>query len=236
MIICNRNRRTTMTENYIECIALTRQFRGKNKTLTAVGNINLGIRQNDLVLIKGRSGAGKSTLLNLMCGLIKPTHGRVMIDNDCISELADDSLSRLLSDKIGIIFQSFNLLPTYTVFENIEIALIPKGVARSLIRENIFTLLDQFNLKDKADLMPSELSAGQQQKVAIIRTLVKQPSIIFADEPTGSVDEETAQEILDHLLYLKKEKKVTLVIATHGNVPDIFADKVFIIENGRIKG
>lgn len=224
-----------MAENHIECISLTRQYNSKNKTVTAVDNINLSISRNELVLLRGRSGAGKSTLLNLMCGLIKPTHGRVMIDNDCISELADDSLSKLLSEKIGIIFQSFNLLPTYTVLENIEIALIPKGVDRSLVRENIFSLLEQFNLKDKADLMPSELSAGQQQKVAIIRSLIKQPSVIFADEPTGSVDDETAKEILEHLLYLKQEKNVTIVIATHGNIPEKFADKVFLIENGRLK-
>jgi putative ABC transport system ATP-binding protein len=223
-----------MTENYIECFSLTRQYKSKIKTLIAVENVNLRIRQNDLVLIKGRSGAGKSTLLNLMCGLIKPTIGKVMIDNDCISELGDDSLSRLLSEKIGIIFQSFNLLPTYTVFENIEIALIPKGMDRSLIRENINSLLAQFDLSDKAGLMPSELSAGQQQKVAIIRSLVRQPSVIFADEPTGSVDDQTAEEIMEHLLYLKKEKNVTLVIATHGNIHEKFADKVFMIENGRL--
>jgi putative ABC transport system ATP-binding protein len=223
-----------MTENYIECKSLTKRYKGKNGTLTAIENVNIGIRQNDLVLLKGRSGAGKSTLLNLMCGLIKPTHGKVIIDNECISELADNLLSSLLSEKIGIIFQSFNLLPTYTVFENIEIALVPRGSDRSIIRDNIFSLLDQFNLKDKAQLMPSELSAGQQQKVAIIRSLVKQPSVIFADEPTGSVDEETAQEILEHLIHLKKEQKVTIVIATHGNIPEKYADRIFTIENGRI--
>jgi putative ABC transport system ATP-binding protein len=223
-----------MTENYIECKSLTRHYKGKNGTLTAVENINIGIRQNDLVLLKGRSGAGKSTLLNLMCGLIKPTHGKVIIDNECISELSDNLLSRLLSEKIGIIFQSFNLLPTYTVFENIEIALVPRGSDRSIIRDNIFSLLAQFSLKEKAHLLPSELSAGQQQKVAIIRSLIKQPSVIFADEPTGSVDEETAQEILEHLIHLKKEQKVTIVIATHGNIPEKYADRIFTIENGRI--
>jgi putative ABC transport system ATP-binding protein len=224
-----------MAQNHIECISLTKRYSSKNQVVTAVDDINLSVMQNELVLLKGRSGAGKSTLLNLMCGLIKPTSGKVIIGSDCISEMKDDALSMLLSEKIGVIFQSFNLLPTYTVFENIEIALVPKGTGRNLIRENIFFLLDQFNLKDKADLIPSELSAGQQQKVAIIRSLVKQPSLIFADEPTGSVDDETAQEILDHLLYLKNEKKVTLVIATHGNIPEKFADKVFIIENGRLK-
>jgi putative ABC transport system ATP-binding protein len=223
-----------MTLRQIECISLTKQYISRNQTVTAVDNINISVGKNELVLLKGRSGAGKSTLLNLMCGLIKPTSGKVMIDNDCITEMPDNSLCRLLSEKIGIIFQSFNLLPTYTVYENIEIALATKGSSHSYVRDNIFTLLDQFSMKDKAALLPSELSVGQQQKVAIIRSLIKQPSVIFADEPTGSVDEETASEILDHLLYLKKEKQVTLVIATHGNIPEKIADKVFVIENGRI--
>lgn len=224
-----------MSQNHIECLSLTMQYFSKKNTVTAVDNINMNIGRNELVLLKGRSGAGKSTLLSLMCGLIKPTQGKVIIDNECISEMSDNSLSSLLSDKIGIIFQSFNLLPTYTVFENIEIALVPKGLNSGHVRDNIFSLLEHFNLKDKAELMPSELSAGQQQKVAIIRTLIKQPSVIFADEPTGSVDDETAKEILEHLIHLKNDKEVTLVIATHGNIPEKFADRLFIIENGRLK-
>lgn len=224
-----------MSEYQIECISLSKQYTRNNQTVTAVDDINLQIIQNEVVLLKGRSGAGKSTILNLMCGLIKPTQGKVIIDSNCIGEMTDDSLSNLLLNKIGIIFQSFNLLPTYTVYENIEIALVPKGLKRNMINENIMTLLEQFNLKDKAQLMPSELSVGQQQKVAVIRTLVKQPSLIFADEPTGSVDDETAGEILKHLMRLRKERQVTLVMATHGNIPDKFADRIFIIENGRIK-
>jgi putative ABC transport system ATP-binding protein len=224
-----------MNINQIECISLTRQYSGKNQTVSAVDNINLVIRKNEVVLLKGRSGAGKSTLLNLMCGLIKPTEGKVIFDDFCISDLKDNLLSSLLSEKIGIIFQSFNLLPTYTIYENIEIALVGKGLNKNLVRENIFSLLEQFNLKQKEDLMPSELSAGQQQKVAIIRSLVKQPSVIFADEPTGSVDDETAAEIMEHLINLKKEKQITLVLATHGNIPEIFADRIYILENGRIK-
>jgi putative ABC transport system ATP-binding protein len=223
-----------MSEYQIECISLSKQYTRNKQTVTAVDNIHLQISQNEVVLIKGRSGAGKSTLLNLMCGLIKPTRGKVIIDKLCINELTDDLLSNLLLNRIGIIFQSFNLLPTYTIYENIEIALVPKGLSRNLIKENIMSFLEQFNLKDKAHLLPSELSVGQQQKVAIIRTLVKQPSVIFADEPTGSVDEETAGEILEHLMNLKKEKQVTIVVATHGNIPDKFADKIYIIENGQI--
>jgi len=224
-----------MSEYQIECISLSKQFSRSNKVVSAVEDINLQIVDNETVIIKGRSGAGKSTLLNLMCGLIKPTHGSVIIENNCISELNDNSLSNILLNRIGIIFQSFNLLPTYTIFENIEIALVPKMLNSNLIRENIDSLLEQFNLKDKAHMLPSELSVGQQQKVAIIRTLIKKPAIIFADEPTGSVDDETAGEILEHLLSLRKERKITLVLATHGNIPDKFADRIFIIENGRLK-
>lgn len=223
-----------MAENHIECISLTRQYLSKKQVVTAVDNISLSIRKNELVLLKGRSGAGKSTLLNLMCGLIRPTQGQVMIDGECISSMKDYPLSRLLSSEIGIIFQGFNLLPTYTVFENIEIALLPGSRNRNLVRDEIFLLLDRFDLKEKADQLPAELSGGQQQKVAIIRSLIKQPSILFADEPTGSVDDETASEIIEHLIYLRNEKNMTVVIATHGNIPEKVADKVFVIENGRI--
>ena len=224
-----------MSEYQIECISLSKQYISNKQTVIAVDDINLQINQNEMVLIKGRSGAGKSTLLNLMCGLIKPCQGKVIIGNKCINELSNDSLSYLLLNHIGIIFQSFNLLPTYTIYENIEIALVPKGLNQKMVKEDIMSFLEQFNLKDKAHLMPSELSVGQQQKVAVIRTLVKQPSIIFADEPTGSVDEETAGEILKYLVYLKREKQVTLVVATHGNIPDKLADRIFTIENGRLR-
>jgi ABC-type lipoprotein export system ATPase subunit len=223
-----------MNDYQIECIALTKQFNSKSHNVNAVDDINLKIKKNEVVLLKGRSGAGKSTLLNLMCGLIQPTQGRVLIDSICINELSHDALSRLLLDRIGIIFQSFNLLPTYNVYENIEIALVPKGSDRKINKELISSFLRQFNLADKAKLLPSELSVGQQQKVAIIRTLVKQPAIIVADEPTGSVDDETAGEIIEHLLNLRREKQVTLVLATHGNISENIADKVFFLENGRI--
>lgn len=223
-----------MSEYKVECISVGKQYFSKNQRVNVLEDINLCIKKNETVLLKGRSGAGKSTLLNLMCGLTKPTSGKVMIDNSCINELTNDELSSLLSDRIGIIFQSFNLLPTYTVFENIEIAIVPKGLKDSIVKENIMSYLEKFNLKDKACLLPSELSVGQQQKVAIIRTLIKQPSLIFADEPTGSVDDETAGEILNHLMDFRKEKEVTLVIATHGNITEKFADKVYIIENGRV--
>jgi ABC-type lipoprotein export system ATPase subunit len=223
-----------MNRYQIECVSLSKHYVTRKQTVMALDDVSLGINKNETVLIKGRSGAGKSTLLNLMCGLIEPTLGKVIFDNNCINELNNESLSKLLSDDIGIIFQSFNLLPTYTIYENIELALVPKGLSRATIKEIVMSLFDRFNLKNKAHLLPSELSVGQQQKVAIIRTLAKQPSVILADEPTGSVDNETAGEILEYFNHLKKERQVTLVLATHGNIPEEFADKVISLENGRI--
>lgn len=224
-----------MNKYQIECFSLNKRYSTKNQIINGVSNINLKVDQNELVLLKGRSGAGKSTLLNLMCGLIKPTSGKVVIENNCITELSNNSISSLLLNKIGIIFQTFNLLPTYNVYENIELALLPKGIKQDKIKKIIIPLLDQFQLIDKLQFLPSELSVGQQQKVAIIRTLVKLPSIIFADEPTGSVDEETASEIIEHLLYLKREKQITLIVATHGSFPEAFADRIINIENGHIE-
>jgi putative ABC transport system ATP-binding protein len=233
MTICKKQK-MNISEHKIECISLGKQYISKNQSFKALEDINLFINKNETVLVKGPSGAGKSTLLNIMCGLTEPTFGKVIIDNICINELSDTRLSNLLSDSIGIIFQSFNLLPTYTVFENIELALVPKGLKENKVKEDIMAYLEKFNLNDKAHLLPSEISIGQQQKVAIIRTLIKQPSIIFADEPTGSVDDKTAGEILNHLMNFKKEKELTLVIATHGNIPEKFADRVYYIEKGRI--
>lgn len=223
-----------MNSPIINCISLCKYYTSRDKTTKAVDDVNLEINKNEIVLLKGRSGAGKSTLINLMCGLERPTHGEVLIENEYIGRLSNQSLSRLLFKKIGIIFQNFNLLPTYTVYENIEIALEPSANDREKNERIILPLLEQLELADKVNSLPSELSMGQQQKVAIVRTLAKQPSIIFADEPTGSVDEETAKEIIQHLLYLKNERNVTLVVTTHGSAFDKSAERIIIMGSGKI--
>lgn len=224
-----------MSKSFIECISLSKEYKGKTQTINAVTGINLQLEHGEFVVIKGRSGAGKSTLLNLIGGLISPTSGSVRIDDQIINELDNKSISNLLVNKIGIIFQSFNLLPTYDVFENIEVALAPKNLAITDIEKLVLPYFEQFRLTEKLHLLPEELSVGQQQKVAIIRTLVKQPSVILADEPTASVDDETAVEILEHLVKLRNEKNVTVILATHGAFSDTFADRILTLEDGYIK-
>lgn len=211
---------------FFSSISVLKYFTGGNHITKAVDDVNLQIYMNEFVLIKGRSGAGKSTLLNLMCGLDKPTKGSISIENKAIEKLSNKALSGLLSKRIGIIFQNFNLLPTYTVYENIEIALDPISVKREDTEENILPILKQLGLTDKVKCLPPELSIGQQQKVAIARTLAKKPSIIFADEPTT--------EIIQHLLFLKKELNLTLVMASHGGTLDKYADRVVLMQNGKI--
>jgi ABC-type lipoprotein export system ATPase subunit len=190
--------------------------------------------KNELMIIKGRSGAGKSTLLNLISGLLRPSTGSVRIGRHNISAIPNNELSRLLSNEVGMIFQSFNLLPTYSIYENIEVSLVPRGIGRKEIRKIVLPLLEKFQLLDMQNLLPPELSVGQQQKVAIVRTLAKDPSVILADEPTGSVDDETAVEIMDYFRLLKSRGKATVVIATHGTVPVSLADRMVLMENGKI--
>jgi putative ABC transport system ATP-binding protein len=224
-----------MSKSFIECISLTKQYKVKNHTINAIIDINLQLEQGEFILLKGRSGAGKSTLLNLIGGLITPTSGSVRIEDQIVNELDNKSLSSLLLNNVGIIFQSFNLLPTYDIYENVEVALAPKGLSKKQIQNLVLPYFEQFKLSDKLHLLPEELSVGQQQKVAIIRTLVKQPLIILADEPTASVDEESSNIILEHLRNLNKEKTITVIIATHGVISDNIADKIITLENGSIR-
>lgn len=221
-----------MDRSYIECISLSKEYRGRKRLIHALKDVNFNAGKGEFVLLKGRSGAGKSTLLNLIGGLIKPTSGNIRVENDIITSLDNRALSAFLLNKTGIIFQSLNLLPTYSVLENIEVALSPKGLSAEEIRSLAIPYLEQFGLSDKINMLPEELSLGQQQKVAIIRTLIKKPALILADEPTASVDDETASEILNHLRDLKVKKNVTVLLATHGIVPDSFADRSITLEKG----
>lgn len=218
----------------IECISLNKQYKGRNIIISAVRDVSLRIEKGEFVLLKGRSGAGKSTLINLIGGLISPTSGKVIIDGLIVNKLDNKSLSNLLLNRVGIIFQGFNLLPAYDIYENIEVALTPKGLSKKEIEKLATPYFERFGLSDMLHLLPEELSTGQQQKVAVIRTLMRQPSIILADEPTASVDDITAGEILELMRNLCNDQNVTIMLATHGIVAEKVADRVIAMENGSI--
>ncbi len=218
----------------IECNSLNKLYKGRNIIISAVRDVSLRIEKGEFVLLKGRSGAGKSTLINLIGGLISPTSGKVIIDGLIVNKLDNKSLSNLLLNRVGIIFQGFNLLPAYDIYENIEVALTPKGLSKKEIEKLATPYFERFGLSDMLHLLPEELSTGQQQKVAVIRTLMRQPSIILADEPTASVDDITAGEILELMRNLCNDQNVTIMLATHGIVAEKVADRVIAMENGSI--
>jgi len=168
-----------MERYLIECVSAGKYYSRNGHSFAALSDINLTISKNETLLLKGRSGAGKSTLIHLMSGLIKPSSGKVLFNGISLGDANNKTLSTLLQNEAGIIFQNFNLLPTYTVYENIEIAVIPGKKDHLIPKTVIREYLERFDLADKTDLLPSELSIGQQQKVAIIRTLIREPSVFL---------------------------------------------------------
>lgn len=199
----------------IECRNLTKKYPVENTTVVAVDNVNLGVGRGDFLVILGHSGSGKTTLLSLMGGLTMPDAGQVLVDGLDSSRQPDKALSAMRNSRIGFIFQFASLIPTLTVMENIllplSFAAIPAGD-----RDAALSILAQVGLADKANAFPSQLSGGQQRRVAIARSFVNRPDIILADEPTGDLDEETEGEILG-LFRRYHEKGTTFVVVTHNN-------------------
>ncbi|MFQ6020601.1 MAG: ABC transporter ATP-binding protein [Candidatus Aenigmatarchaeota archaeon] len=181
----------------------------------ALRDVNLKINKKELVSVIGPSGSGKSTLLHIMGCLDRPTSGKVFLNGYDISKLNDDQLAELRRKNIGFIFQFFNLYPTLTAKENIELPMIVAELDNKEKERNVFKLLKMVGLEDRADHLPSQLSGGESQRVAIARALANNPNIILADEPTGNLDTKSGKEIIDILINLNKKYGVTVVIITH---------------------
>lgn len=219
----------------LKCSHVTKSYTGrKGQEIPILRDINLTVNAGEIVIITGRSGCGKSTLLTLLGGLDRPTSGSINLDGEELQSLDNEKLANLRRKQIGIIFQNFNLLPSWTAFENIEAALLHTGMSAAERAEKVMALLEQLNLKEQMENLPAEMSMGQQQRVAIARTLVHTPLLMLADEPTGDVDPETAQEIIDLLLIPVRQHGATLIITTHGNFPLNIADRVMTLSDGVI--
>lgn len=218
----------------LECKDLRKSFTVKRKEIRVLRGINLSVDRGEIVVIAGKTGAGKSTFLGVLGGLERQTSGSVTFEGRCMEDLSHEALALLRRQKIGVIFQNFNLLPSWTAYENVEAALLHIGMSKTARREKVKTLLNNLGLGQRLDNLPSELSVGQQQRVAIARAIANEPALILADEPTGELDAETAQEIIDHLITPVREKGVTLVIATHGIFPLDIATRVFYIKDGTL--
>ena len=193
---------------------VSKQFDGKRR-VTALENVDLAIERGEMVSIVGPSGSGKSTLLNLIGGLDRPTEGQIEIDGATLARLNDDDLTRVRRDKIGFIFQFFNLLPTLSCVENVSLPLHLRGWPRKKIEQRARELLDLVKLGARVDHLPDELSGGERQRVAIARALSVYPPILLADEPTGNLDTSTGFDILQLIRDLHQRLGSTILIVTH---------------------
>lgn len=200
--------------------------------VTALNRLNLTIEKGSFISIIGPSGSGKSTLLNMLGALDSPDAGEIVIDGINLAQEKD--LSDFRRDKIGFIFQLHNLLPNLTVEENVEIPLIATKLPEKEKKERALKYIEAVGLLDKKDTKPNKLSGGQRQRVAIARALVNNPSIILADEPTGSLDSQTGQMVLDILKSMHEEYNVTLIIVTHDNDVAKLAERTIVIKDGQI--
>jgi putative ABC transport system ATP-binding protein len=217
----------------IELTAVTKQFAGKNQ-VTALDRVDLRIEKGELVSIVGTSGSGKSTLLNLIGGLDRQTSGEIHIDGQSLTGISDDDLTRIRRDKIGFIFQFFNLLPTLSCLENVALPLHLRGWPRQKAHQRAQELLDLVQLGKRVEHQPDELSGGERQRVAIARALSIYPPIVLADEPTGNLDTRTGAEILRLIHDLRDRLGATVLVVTHDMKVAESCQRTLTLSDGRI--
>ncbi|MFF5538419.1 ABC transporter ATP-binding protein [Streptomyces cinerochromogenes] len=210
-----------------------RYTRGKD-TVHALDGIDLTIADGDRLVIQGPTGGGKSTLLQMLGALDRPTSGEVVLDGTDLAKLTEARLTKLRSENIGFVFQSFNLIPTLTAQENVETALVPLGIKAKERRELAAEALESVGLGERLGHLPGEMSGGQQQRVAIARAVVKKPKVLLADEPTGNLDEGMRDEIMDVLERLWKEHGLTFIMVTHDSTLAKKAPRLATLRKGRI--
>jgi putative ABC transport system ATP-binding protein len=219
----------------IKCVGLTKTYRLQGETVHALKGIDLVVRRGEYISIMGPSGSGKSTLFNMIGGLDSPTEGRVEIDGVNLPELSPRKRAFVRGSWIGYIFQSFNLIPSLTALQNVALPIVFSGVPKKEAEEHAHALLANVGLAERASHKPGQLSGGQQQRVAIARALANSPYIILADEPTGNLDLKTGEDIIAMLSALSREKRVTVITATHDHKMLAASDRIVWISDGKIE-
>lgn len=213
---------------------LHRHYQRGQSSVRALDGVSLNVDRGEFVALVGASGSGKSTLLNLIAGLDTPTSGEITVEGDNLAKLGRRGLSRYRARRIGMIFQSFNLIPHHTALRNVEMAMYFNNTSSHERRRRAKTMLEQIGLSDRLDHLPADLSGGEQQRVAIARALVKSPELLLADEPTGNLDRENAVLIADLLAQLNREGP-TVVVATHDlAMAEAHAHRIVRMEYGKV--
>lgn len=204
-----------MSEPIVQVRNVSKSFARDGFEVVALDHVNLDIQQGDFLALMGPSGSGKSTLLNLLAGIDRCTQGEVDVLGTNLAKLSESQLAVWRNSHIGYIFQTFNLIPVLTAYENVELPLLLTKLSKAERRKNVETALDLVNLTDRMHHQPRQLSGGQEQRVAIARAIVTDPDLILADEPTGNLDAQSGKEVLNILSTLNRELKKTIVMVTH---------------------
>lgn len=222
------------TQPLITCQNLTRAYKMGEVTVNALRGVDLEIEQGEFVVLLGPSGSGKTTMLNLIGGLDRPTGGDVTIQGEKITNYNEQDLTGYRQRKVGFIFQFFNLIPTLTAAENVEFALALGKMRGKELQKRVTELLDLVGLADRGDHFPSQLSGGEQQRVSIARALANTPPLLLCDEPTGNLDIETGQQVLQVMRDLNQREKTTVMLVTHNTAIAPMADRVIRLRSGGI--
>ena len=223
----------TESDSVVRLEKVTKAY-GEGQLFYALNGVNLEVRRGERVAIMGPSGSGKSTMLNLICGLDVPTSGRVFVEGTDLSQLSDDQRTRLRREKVGMVFQSFNLLPTLSAMENVSLPLRLRGLSRREAERRAHALLERVGLHRQTTHRPDEMSGGECQRVAIARALIFDPPLLLADEPTGNLDSASGAEVLRLLEELHRELNTTVLLVTHDVLTARSCERMLILRDGQV--
>lgn len=223
-----------MDQVIVQIRELSKVFRHGDIEVVALNSISLDIGRGDFVALMGPSGSGKSTLLHIIAGIDRPTNGRCVVEGTDVSELGETALAAWRKQHVGFVFQTFNLIPVLTAFENVELPLLLTGLSARERRDHVEAALELVGLADRMRHLPSQLSGGQEQRVAIARALVTDPTLLVADEPTGNLDAHSAAEVLTLLQTLNRAAGKTIIMVTHDPKAAAHAKRMVHLEKGEL--
>ena len=221
-------------DTMIDAIDVNKEYRRAGAIIRALVDINLTIKSGDFIIIQGPTGCGKSTLLNVLSGLDLPDSGKIIFDGENIARAKEDRLSKIRRQKVGMVFQDYNLIKTLTAVENVESPLWPTVLRNKEIENRAIAALRDVNMLERKDHFPVEMSGGEKQRVALARAIVGKPRVVFGDEVSGNLDPDSEREILELLTQINKDYETTMIIVTHRDSVAKYGNKIVRMDKGRI--
>ena len=218
----------------VECVDINKTYHQGKVEVRALKGVSLAFEKGSFVALAGPSGSGKTTLLNIIGGLDLADSGRVVVDGNAFDKMNRSQRADLRLNKVGFVFQSYNLIPVLSALENVEFVMLLQGLPPAERRKRAKDILDEVGLEDMHDRRPAELSGGQQQRVAVARAIVSNPSIVLADEPTANLDSSTGKGLLEIMKQMNEKKNVTFIFSTHYNMVMYYADRVIYLRDGMV--